>query len=158
MKGKLYFYGYFNDESSLEAAITKSLQKDMEGVWVIPPKRKKFSNIISTRISQNTSEKTVEAAQSELVSAYRFVVFEKMNKVLENMREGVRHMTDRHDTESRDKGPIDVSVNKSRQTDSLFNEIQKQEPSIKSSSNAKKQDLSSSLPVPSDEVVNEVVT
>lgn len=53
ISGKSYFYAYFSNEKLLEEAIMKSLMEDMEGVWVILPKRKNFLNIISTRISQN---------------------------------------------------------------------------------------------------------
>lgn len=48
---------------------------------MIPPKRKNVSNIISTRISQNMSDKPLDTAQSELLKAYRKIIFDGMNKI-----------------------------------------------------------------------------
>lgn len=64
----------------------------MEGVWVIPPKRKNFSNIISTRDTQHQQNMSTQMKPSERELDWDIA------KLIDRMREMIARHTEEVET------------------------------------------------------------
>ncbi|RGB38119.1 hypothetical protein C1646_15447 [Rhizophagus diaphanus] len=148
IKGKRFIYAYFVDQKKLEEAVINSLfTGHMEDVWIIPQKKKNFNTFISSgndnpgltqeRISVGMSA----SSESKEKRGFEFIYKEKdMEEIVARAVEGhikeKEMIKDNVNQSARELckmmglrlGTIDFSasnVNKDRQTQVLFEEIQK---------------------------------
>jgi hypothetical protein len=147
IKGKKFIYAYFANQDKLEKAVVNSLGIGLYDVWIIPQKKKNFNTFISSgsvnpdHVTENVDVGTSSSKESNEGSSSALKYTEKDVKAIvsraieeqikekemikENVNKSVREVCKMMGLKL---GDIDFSVsgvNKDRQTEVLFKEIQK---------------------------------
>ncbi|CAB4439240.1 unnamed protein product [Rhizophagus irregularis] len=136
IKNKRFFYAYFANQLKLEEAIAKSIELEgIEGVCIIPQKKKKFDTFISNGKVSSTSKPKDVSKDSEYIYTKKDMeetvakVIEDKVKECEMMWKSVQQSVKKIIKMmgwSLSNFDLDGSnVNKDRQTPILFEEIQK---------------------------------
>ncbi|PKY32144.1 hypothetical protein RhiirB3_450129 [Rhizophagus irregularis] len=147
IKGKRYIYAYFANLDRLEKAVVDSLSMGLQDAWIVPQKKKNFNTFISSRndnsrlVNNNDDSKESLGISShkENSSELKYTekeVMEIVEKAIEDQLKEKEMFKENVSKTAREIASmmglridnIDFSVssvNKDRQTEVLFKEIQK---------------------------------